>query len=86
MTVHDVKATIRSGNTFAEESSKMLRQVKDRLTETAILAHETLHNSHDQDVDAGLQLLVRVERTLDETIEILREAVGHAETFTRDLG
>lgn len=86
MTVHDVKATIRSGNNFAEEGSKMLRQVKARLTETAVLAHETLHNSHDQDVDAGLQLLVSVGRKLDETIEMLREAIGHAEALARDLG
>lgn len=86
MTVRDVKAAIQRGNDSAEEGSKMLRQVKARLTETAALAHETLHDSQDQDASAGLYLLASVGHKLDEAIGILRGAIGRADALARDLG
>jgi hypothetical protein len=86
VSIHEVKATIRRGNDAARLGVEILRQAESDAEEAGSLARHTLHDSQNEDVQAGLELLASIEGEVERTTRCFERAVDRAEAYVKSLG
>ncbi|GIG86412.1 hypothetical protein [Plantactinospora endophytica] len=86
MNIDEVKRTIRQGSLAAQEAKKILVTVGTEAAEAEQLARLTVHDSRDDDAQAGLKILEDFGREVDLTVRRIDAAVEHADAYLATLG
>ncbi|MEO3748690.1 hypothetical protein [Plantactinospora sp. B5E13] len=86
MNVNEVKSTIREGNQAAKEAANTLHQAGTEAAAAEQLARVTIHDSQDEDAQAGLKILEGFDREVDLAMRRVDAAVEHANAYLAALG
>ncbi|MEE6260816.1 hypothetical protein [Plantactinospora sonchi] len=86
MNVNEVKSTIREGNRAAKEAANTLYQAGTEAATAGHLARVTIHDSQDEDAQAGLKILEGFDREVDLAMRRIDAAVEHANAYLATLG
>ncbi len=86
MSIEDVKATIRAGNTAANAGKEILEQVSVDTMATEQLARYTVTGSGDEDAEDCVEKLAEAVRETGHTTTWFKRAVEHADAYLAKLG
>ncbi|MDG4784804.1 hypothetical protein O7626_02455 [Micromonospora sp. WMMD1102] len=86
MNIDEVKRTIRAGNQAAEETKATLDVARAEAAAAEQLARVTIHDSQDEDAQAGLKILEGFEREVGLVVRRVDAAVEHANAYLAALG
>lgn len=86
MSVNEVKRTIRAGNQAANDAKVTLDKAGTEAAAAEQLARVTIHDSQDEDAQAGLKILEGFGREVELVVRRVDAAVDHANAYLAALG
>lgn len=86
MNIDEVKRTIQGGNQVAKSGRATLEQLDSEVAATEAYARITIHDSQDQDAQAGLEILTGFHRETELTVRRVDAAVDHANAYLGTIG
>ncbi|ROT29340.1 hypothetical protein EF879_20370 [Micromonospora sp. HM5-17] len=86
VSLNEVKRTIQDGNQNARSAKTILEQVDAEIAAVKELAQVTIHDSQDEDAQAGIKILEGFSREIELTNRRIDAAIEHANTYLGTIG